>query len=58
MASNYDLPQYPVMEVVVVDGEPVWQVSGRGMTVRAKGGHQALERYWALCRTNGLPVPG
>lgn len=52
-----DQSVYPTIEVVVRDGQPIWQVSGAGMVVHAHAGHKALERYWALCRTNGLDVP-
>lgn len=48
---------YPILEVVIVDGEPVWQVSGGGITVRAKGGMRALELFWAQCSSKGVEPP-
>ena len=61
MASSAEFPQsaYPVMEAVVIGGDLVWRVSGQGgIAVYSKVGKRALETYWALCRANGLPVPG
>jgi hypothetical protein len=48
---------YPTFEVIAIDGQPVWQVCGGGICVRSRGGHRALELFWAQCRSRGLPVP-
>lgn len=59
MAQENGMPQsvYPMIEVVVEDGQPMWQVCGAGLCVRNKAGKRALEMFWALCQAKGLPVP-
>ena len=45
------------MTVVVVAGEPLWQVCGHGICVRDRAGLRALEQFRLLCQAKGLPVP-
>lgn len=49
--------EYPTIEVVPVDGRPVWQVSFSGVSVRADSGQRAVELLREACRAKGLPVP-
>lgn len=49
--------EYPTIEVVPVDGRPVWQVSFSGISVRADSGQRAVELLREACRAKGLPVP-
>ena len=46
-----------MIEVVIHDGQPVWQVSGAGIVVHAQGGKRALELFWAACASKGLQPP-
>ncbi|MEB3275379.1 MAG: hypothetical protein VKM92_00275 [Cyanobacteriota bacterium] len=48
---------YPVLEVVAVNGEPIWQVSGGGICARNHSGARALELFDALCRSKGITPP-
>jgi hypothetical protein len=59
MEQENGMPQsvYPLIEVVVENGQPMWQVCGSGLCVRNKAGSRALEMFWALCQSRGLPVP-
>lgn len=59
MEQHDGMPQsvYPVIEVVIVNGEPMWQVCGGGVCVRNKAGKRALEMFWAVCQSKGLQVP-
>ena len=53
------MPQsvYPMIEVVQVNGEPIWQVCGSGICTRHKAGSRALESFWAQCSKQGLEAP-
>lgn len=55
--TGSDQSVYPIIEVVIRDGQPVWQVSGGGITVYAQGGKRALELFWAECASKGLQLP-
>lgn len=55
--ADSDQSVYPLIEVVIRDGQPVWQVSGAGITVHAQGGKRALELFWAACAAKGLQLP-
>jgi hypothetical protein len=48
---------YPMIEVVQVNGEPIWQVCGSGICTRHKAGYRALESFWAQCKQQGVEVP-
>lgn len=55
--TGSDQSVYPMIEVVIHDGQPVWQVSGAGIVVHAQGGKRALELFWAACASKGLQPP-
>lgn len=55
--AGSDQSVYPQIEVVIRDGQPIWQVSGAGITVHAQGGKRALELFWATCAAKGLQLP-
>ena len=48
---------YPMIEVVQVNGEPIWQVCGSGICTRHRAGNRALESFWAQCKQQGVEVP-
>jgi hypothetical protein len=54
------LPQsddvYPMIEVIIDNGEPIWQVHGGGVTSRHRSGLRALELFYAKCHAMGLKV--
>jgi hypothetical protein len=54
-----DTPQYgyPVIQVVCIDGEPIWQITGYGLCVHEHCGQRAWDVFRAQCRSRGLPVP-
>ena len=53
------MPQsvYPLIEVVQVNGEPIWQVCGSGICTRHRAGYRALEMFWLQCSSQGLQAP-
>jgi hypothetical protein len=53
------MPQsvYPMIEVVQVNGEPIWQVCGSGICTRHRVGSRALESFWAQCKQQGVELP-
>jgi hypothetical protein len=59
MEQHDGMPQsvYPLIEVVIENGEPVWQVCGGGLCVRNRAGARALELFYAQCHSKGLAVP-
>lgn len=59
MEQQDGLPQsvYPLIEVVIINGEPIWQVCGGGICVRNRSGSRALELFYAQCQSKGLQVP-
>jgi hypothetical protein len=48
---------YPVIQVVCIDGEPIWQITGYGLCVHEHCGQRAWDVFRAQCRSRGLPVP-
>ena len=47
----------PVLSVVSVNGEPIWQVCGGGYCVRSRSGPQALDLLRALLLSRGVRPP-
>lgn len=43
-------------EVVLVNGELMWQVSGGGVCVHSKSGAEAMELFRAQCQRKGIWV--
>jgi hypothetical protein len=48
---------YPVIEVIVDNGEPIWQVCGSGVCSRHRSGARALELFYAKCHAKGVTLP-
>ena len=50
----------PTIEVVEQDGEPLWRVSGLGISVMDRCGHRAREVWHQLAVARGYvgPEPG
>jgi hypothetical protein len=48
---------YPLIEVVTINGEPIWQVCGSGICTRHRAGSRALESFWAQCSKQGIEMP-
>jgi hypothetical protein len=48
---------YPMIEVVQINGEPIWQVCGSGICTRHRAGYRALEMFWMQCSSQGLQAP-
>ena len=48
---------YPVIEVIIENGEPIWQVCGSGVCSRHKSGQRALELFYVKCQTKGIELP-
>ena len=48
---------YPILDVVCVNGKPVWRIRGFGMVVHEHCGRRAWEVFRAECASHGLPVP-
>jgi hypothetical protein len=46
----------PIIEVIIDNGEPIWQVHGGGITSRHRSGLRALELFHAKCQAQGLTV--
>ncbi len=55
------LPQsddvYPMIEVIIHNGEPIWQVCGGGVCSRHKSGLRALELFYVQCQAKGIEPP-
>lgn len=52
-----DTRDLPTTEVVIRDGQPVWQVCGAGMCVEERSGRRAMDAFLALCASRGIVPP-
>jgi hypothetical protein len=48
---------YPMIEVIMSNGEPIWQVCGGGICTRHRSGASALELFYVKCQSKGLTLP-
>lgn len=48
---------YPTVEVVIRNGQPIWQVCGAGLCVEEKSGSRAMDAFRALCCSRGITPP-
>jgi len=47
----------PTVEVISVNGEPLWRVSFGGIAVEERCGHRAMEKLLAICASRGVAMP-
>ncbi len=46
-----------MIEVIIDNGEPIWQVCGSGVCSRHRSGLRALELFYAKCQAKGVQPP-
>lgn len=55
--GRMDIRKLPTQEMIIRDGQAIWQVCGAGMCVEDASGTRAMATFRALCAGRGITPP-